>query len=966
MTQKNQTKKKSVVKRLLKWSGIALLLLIIAVILIPIFFKDELKNLALQEANKMLKADVALGDFDLTFFSTFPNMVLEFNDISITGRDHFQDVELMNIKRLEANLGFWSVIGGDNIEIGTIRLIEPKIDVRVLESGEANYDIVKTEEEIAEEFGEEEPESAFKLTLTGYSIENGYIYYKDDSSDMLAELVNLNHAGKGDLSASVIDFETTTSMDAMTYEMAGVSYLADVKTDFVMNLLMEFKEGSDKYTLKENELQLNAMKMSFDGHYEMFEDHDYMDLTLKADKTTFKDLLSLIPAFYQSGYESMIASGSMALDGKVIGRMDETNLPAWYFKTDISGASINYPDAPSSIDKIALKAAANFPGGDNLDKIDLNVSLFHAEFAGNTMDANLIMKNPMTDPYVKSRILANVDLSKIGEVMPLAEGESYNGILKSDLTIDGRISALEREDYEAFKAEGSLELGDFLYSSSDLPDPVDVSMMRFLFSPKALTLENLEGKMGASDFQMKGDVDNYMGYIFRDEPLKGNFVFNSKNLDLDALMPASENEVASDESNAPTTDETAETEPVLIPSNIDFVMATSIGKLTYDGMIIDDINGQVTLRNETASLDNLTMKALDGEIGLSGKYITQNHNEPTFDFAYKLKEVDINQLASNFVTIDKLAPIAKYAQGKVSSDFTIKGVLKPDFEPIYNSLTGDGTLSTKEVQIAGFKPLDKLSEVLDIDEIKNGSFKNIRSSFQFSDGKINLRESLNLKLGKINASVVEGYTSFEQEIDYRLRLDVPKSYVPKAILDGAEKAVAAAQKIPGFKMKELPTIIPVNALLTNTVTDPKVQTDFKEQLMALGGDMKDAVKDLVKEKVEELKDTVKQVVGDKIEDINKELQQRKQKLIDDAQKQADKLVSDAKALADRTRKEGETNAQRVIDEAGSNPFKLKTAEITAKKIRSEANSSADKIENEAKSKADQIMKTARDNAAKLE
>ena len=964
MTKKNPTKKKSIVKRILKWSGITLLLLIIAIILIPIFFKDQLKELALKEANKMLKADVALGDFDLTFFSTFPNMVLEFDDVSLTGRDNFEGVQLMHIKKFEANLGFWSVIAGDNIEIGTIRLIEPKFDVRVLETGEANYDIVKSEEEIAEEFGEEEEESAFKLTLTGYSIENGYVYYKDEASNMFAELVNLNHSGSGDLTADVIDFETITSMDAMTYKMDGISYLSEVKTDLVMNLLMEFKEGSDKYTLKENELQLNAVKMSFDGHYEMFEDHDYMDLKLIADKATFKDLLSLIPSFYHSGYEGMIASGSMELDGKVIGRMDETDLPAWYFKTNISGASINYPDAPSSIEKIALKASTDFPGGDDLDKIGLNVSTFHAEFAGNTIDANLLLQNPMTDPYVKSRILANVDLSKIGQVMPLAEGESYNGILKSDLTIDGRMSALEKEDYEKFKAEGVLELADFRYGSTDLPEPIDVSVMRFLFSPQALKLDNLEGKMGASDFQMKGDMDNYFGYIFREEPLKGNFTFNSNNLDLDALMPASESETASTETT--TEGATAETEPLLIPANIDFVMSTAIGKLKYDGMVINDIKGQVTLRDETATLDNLTMKALDGEVGLSGNYNSKNHKEPIFDFAYKLKEVDINQLATNFVTIDKLAPIAKYAQGKVSSDFTMTGALKPDFEPVYNSLTGAGTLSTKEVQIAGFKPLDRLSEVMDIDEIKNGTFKNIRSSFKFSDGKIHLNESLKLKLGNIDASVVEGYTTFEQEIDYRLRLDVPKSYVPKAILDAAEKAVAAAQKIPGFKMKELPAIIEVNALLTNTVTDPKIQTDFKEQLMAKGGDMKDAVKDLVNEKIEEIKDSAKVIIEDKIEDVTEELQKRKQKIIDDAQKQADKLVADAKVLADKTRNEGEVNAQRVIDEAGSNPLKVKAAEVTAKKIREEANLKANKIETEAQKKADQIMKEARDKADKLE
>jgi uncharacterized protein involved in outer membrane biogenesis len=240
MTEIAEKKKKSLVKKIVKWTGITFLLLIITIILIPIFFKEQLKELALREANKMLKADVALGDFDLTFFSTFPNLTLEFMDVSVTGRDEFEGVKLADIKRFEANLGFWSVISGDEVEIAGIRLIEPRFDVRILEDGTANYDIVKTTEELVEEYGEDEAEeSAFKLTLSRYSIENGYIVYNDILGAMYAELVNLNHTGRGDLTADVIDFRTKTTMDKLTYRMDGLTYLSEVKTDLDMNILIE-------------------------------------------------------------------------------------------------------------------------------------------------------------------------------------------------------------------------------------------------------------------------------------------------------------------------------------------------------------------------------------------------------------------------------------------------------------------------------------------------------------------------------------------------------------------------------------------------------------------------------------------------------------------------------------------------------------------------------------------------------
>jgi hypothetical protein len=967
-TEKN---KKKGLKRILKWSGISFLLLLILLIILPFLFKDKIKELALEEANKMLKADLALGDFDLTFISTFPNMTLVMEDISLTGRNEFENVKLLDIGKFEAKLGFWSVIGGDEIEISSISLIEPHFDIRVLPDSTANYDIVKSDEEIQEEYPEEDTESsAFNLTLTNYEIVNGQIRYDDAPGEMFAEIVNLNHEGSGDLALDVVDFETKTSIDELTYSMSGVSYFSQLNFNLLMDILIESTDKSDKFTLKDNEMKLNELTLSFDGFYEMFEDYSDMDLKLNASQTSFKDLLSLIPVFYQSGYESMVTSGSMSLDGFIKGKMDDVNMPAFDIATKIKNASINYPDAPSSIDDIKINAGAKFPGGSNFDKTTIEVSDLHADFAGNTIDLNLFMSEPISDPYLKSSILANIDFTKIGEVVPL-ENQKFDGLLKSDLVIDGKISSLEKEDYESFKAEGSLALMRFHYESQDFEEGIDIDSMLFAFSPQSLELKALNGLMGKTDFSMAGNVENYMAYLFKDENLKGSFNYHSDVLDLDALMPeySSEDESSLSEESR-TVQEAVESgaqeasEPITIPKNIDFEMKTTVNKLLYDNMDIQNITGKVIIRDEEMTLENLSLNMLGGKIGLNGKYSTFERKNPAIDFSYQLENIDIQGLAEHFSTIEKLAPVAKHGRGKISSEFRMSADVKPDFEPIYNTLNGDGNLLTQSVQLVDFSVLNKLSKAMDISQIQDATFKNVDIDFSFADGKIKT-EPFEVKLGKIDTKV-EGTTSFEQEIDYQLKMEVPKSEVPKEILQIAEKAVAAAQNIPGFKMKELPNIIPVNAIVTNTVTDPKIKTDFKEQLMSAGGDIKDAVKDLVDEKIEELKDTVKQVVDDKIEEGKEELARRKQKILDDAQKQADRVKAEGKNLADQTRKEANNRAQQLIDEAGSNPLKKRTAEIAAEKIRNKGEESAKKIENEAQVKADNIMTKAREQADRLE
>lgn len=968
---KRDKKKKSFFKKLLKGIGIVLIVLIAALILIPYFFKDELKELALKEANKMLTADVAVGDFDLTIFSTFPKLNLEFDSVSVTGRDKFKGVKLVDLKELDLRLDFWSVINMEDITVRSIRLVEPKIHVIVLPDGSANYDIVKSDE-AADTTAEtaDTSSSPFAFALENYEIENGSVIYDDQASPMYAKIDKLNHSGELNIlsSGEEIDLDTKTSMDALTYKMDGLTYLNKVKTNLLMNLKMEFKDKSSKFTLADNKLSLNDLDLSFDGFYELLDDYSNMDLKLKAANTSFKDLLSLVPAFYQTGYEKMVTKGSLSLGGYLKGKLADNSYPAWDFNLKVNNASIRYPDVPSTIDHINIVAGSKFPGGGNLDALTVNVSKFAASFVGNTIDANFFLKNPMTDPYIQTKVNANVDLASIGKVYPLTEGEKYNGKLTSNLSFKGRYSTIEKEEYNKIEAEGDLKLENVHYASASLPAPVDVSSMLFKFSPKQLKLANLDAKMGKSDFHMDGNVENYIAYLFDKGDLKGNFNYHSNLLNVDELYPststdASETVETTESTGAPADSAAGSEEPFLVPDNIDFNLSTSIDRLVYDGMNIENVKGNIRLKDQVADLTNLSMNTMGGTVAVNGKYNTQNAQKPKVDFSYSLKHLNIKELASNFVTIDKLAPIAKYVDGFISSDFTMNTSLKPSLEPIYNTLNGNGSFFSSEITIAGFKPLDKLADVIKIDDLKKQTINNIRAHFTFEDGKVKVKP-FDIKMGGIKTNV-SGTTSFTQDIDYKLQMNIPKGKIPSKILDVAEKAVSKIKNIPGFKMKELPNEIPINAFVTNTITDPKIKTNLKEKLMELGGDVKGQVKELVEDKIQDVKDTVKQVIEQKKEDVNKQLEEKKQAILDAAQKQADKIKADAKKLADQTRAEANKNAQKLIDEAGSNPFKKAGAKVAAKKLKEKGESTAKSIEEKAQQQADEIMKKAHEKADNL-
>ncbi len=964
--EKKAKKKKSWFRRILKWFAYTILFLIAAIIIIPIVFKDEIKEMVLDEVNTMLKADVEIKDFDLTFLSTFPNVTIQLYDVSVTGRTEFKGVKLAQIKQIEAHVGLWDVIGGEQLEIDEVHITDANFDVRVSPDGKANYDIVIPTEELPEE-KQEEP-SNFKLSLQEYSLTNINLVYDDQAGDMYAKIKNLNHTGSGDLTADVVDFETSTTMDELTYEMEGLSYLSKVKTKADATLLMEFGETNSKFTLKENNFELNNFKFGIDGFYEMLADHDQMDLKLNAKEISFKDLLSLVPAFYQSGYESMIAKGNVKMGGEVKGRMDDKNMPGWDFGLDVTKASIKYPDLPGTISNITVKAGSKFAGGENLDKMTLDVPKFHADFVGNVIDARLKMRNPITDPLLDSKLVAKVNLATLGKVMPLAEGESYKGKLNADVTVNGRMSALDRGDYEAFKALGTLELFDMLYKSKDLNDDVAVSNMVFRFSPKNLTLEKLNATMGKSDFAVNGTIDNYMGYIFRNELLKGDFTFNSNNLDLDQLMGASTGSASTGSastSSASADDAPAasseEGEPILIPENVDFNLNTSIKKIRYNNIDVNNVSGNVNMKEEVASLNNMSMQTMGGTVGLRGSYNTKDHNKPVIDFGYSLQEIDIQTLAKNFVSIDKLAPIAKYTKGKVSSNLEMKSALTKNLEPIYSSLTGGGDLFTNMVTISGFEPLTKLGEELKINKLANQTIRDLKAKFKFTDGKVVL-SPFNVKLSGIDTRV-EGSTSFEQAIDYKMTMNIPKEMIPAGMIKLAEQGLSKVNGVvPKLDLGGIPDVIPVKALVGGTVMKPKVSTDFKDALLKATGNFKDNLKEKGKELVDKAKDSVKTIINDKVNEVKEDLNAKKQQILEDGQKQADKFKAEGKKLAEQARQEGENACDAAYKEAGSNPIKKKAADVTCKQARKTAENKAKKIEEESQEKADNAMAKAREKA----
>lgn len=935
-------KKKSLLRRILKWSGITFLLLLITVIVLPFIFKDKLIALAKEEANKNLNAKVDWGNFDLSLFSSFPDFRFSIDNVRVSGIKEFEKDTLASIPNLKLDLNLMSVISGD-YKINSITLESPRIMAKVLKDGKANWDITKPDSS-ATPSAESSGSSAFKLALKSLEIKNGYIVYDDKSLGVLTILDSLNHTLSGDFTADNFVLETMTSIKRFTQDYDGMRYLNKANVELKADLDMDMKNM--KFTFKENNARINELGLGFDGYFAMPGDDYDMDIKFAAKESEFKNFLSLVPAVYTADFKDVKTAGKLAFSGYAKGVYSEkkNTMPGWGIDLNIADAMFQYPSLPKSVTGINIDVNVDDASGDP-DKMIIDAKKIAMNIGGNPINANLKVTTPVSDANIAGAVNGKVDLKSMRDVVPMEKGDELNGIITADIKMNGRMSMIEKEQYDQFQASGNLGITDMLYKTTGSPD-LNIKAMAMNFSPKFVELTTFDGKIGKSDIKANGRIDNLLQYMFKDSLLKGSFDMKSGLMDLNEFM--GEDETAAAPAATPAPAESADMAVIEVPKNLDFTLNTAIGKLLYDNFTMDNVSGGVTIRNSVVDLSKLAMNMMGGKMVLSGAYSTKG-NVPTIDFNMDVTDFDIQQTFKTFNTVQKLAPVGERATGKFSTTLNLKTDLDNKMMPVMQSVTGLGKLSTRSVVLDGFEPLKKLDDALKLNKFKKVTLSDIAPiGFRIKDGRVSV-DPFDFKLGNSTAKMEGGSTGIDQTIDYRWNVVIPRSEFGGAA-NGALNSLTSQASAKLGRPVTLSDKVDLAVLFGGTVTNPTVKTSLKEA----AADLKNEIKEQVKEEIKE-----------KVEDVKAKARAEADKIIADAQKQADDIKAKAAVAAKQTKDEGYKQAD-AIEKSAKNPIEKVAKKKLADTTRNQADIAAKKITDEANQKADAIMAKARAEAdAKL-
>ena len=231
--------------------------------------------------------------------------------------------------------------------------------------------------------------------------------------------------------------------------------------------------------------------------------------------------------------------------------------------------------------------------------------------------------------------------------------------------------------------------------------------MSFEVLPHKLKIDKLLLKTGQSDFQLNGEISNYLPYVLRNEQLNGIFILNSSYLNLDELIPAYDN-TSTDSTSLDSTELEAYNEVISIPENIYFRFESNINTLIYDSMPIKKFNGTMNIEDGKINLDQFNMQLFKGQISLNGTYFSISNQRAKLNMELDIKNISFNESYTYFEAIKKYTPLVKYFDGKFSTFLEADVLLNEYYYPIYSEISSKGKLVSDEVKILSDSPIEKL------------------------------------------------------------------------------------------------------------------------------------------------------------------------------------------------------------------------------------------------------------------
>ncbi|WP_345949304.1 AsmA-like C-terminal region-containing protein [Mucilaginibacter sp. PAMB04274] len=548
----------------------------------------------------------------------------------------------------------------------------------------------------------------------------------------------------------------------------------------------------DLPSLDAEKLGLDLKQLSFDlGKINNFravvKTKGLSNMTVNANMKGAVNLQTLDEAL---GLKDLEIRGLMNADVKANGifSMNKKLFPKTNGYLDLKDGWLKTTAYPNPIKNINLTANIKNTDG-TFSSLGVKLAPFQFDFEGNPVYINADLQN-FEDLLYKVRAKGVLNIGRIYQVFK-RKGIDVSGLIKADLSLNGRESYATTGQYSKLDNKGTLIIKNVKANIEYLPKPFYLNEGSFEFENEKMWFRKFYATYGKSDFSLNGHLLNTINYfIERKGTLHGNFGLHSNYILVDEFMALK----SGDNDNKSIAIENAKAENpkssgvVIVPKNLDVALAVNAKKVGFKGMHLDQLQGTASVKSGQIYLKNTSFDLIGSRMNIDARYQDESPLTANFDVAFKVMDFNVQRAYKEIDMVRQMATSAKDVSGIVSMNYKLKGDFDQNMNPIYPSLEGGGVVNLRDVAVKNLKMLSVIGDNVGADAFNNPDMKGVNIETHIKDNLIHIKE-FKFKVSVLRPSI-SGATSFNGLLDVLVKVGLPPAgwiSVPVAITGTSEK-----------------------------------------------------------------------------------------------------------------------------------------------------------------------------------
>lgn len=254
-------------------------------------------------------------------------------------------------------------------------------------------------------------------------------------------------------------------------------------------------------------------------------------------------------------------------------------------------------------------------------------------------------------------------------------------------------------------------------------EDIKIPEIAFEYTNKDCKIEQSKIIVGNSDFALTGELRNIGRWMRHRGVLEGELNFVSEQTDADqllALLSAEQGTEEAEKVDNPSEkkevieegQEKRETEPFLVPKDVDLVLNTKIKRASFFNQTATELGGRIYVKDGALVLEEMGFICNAAKLQLTAMYRTPRRNHIYVGFDYHMVDVNIQELIGMIPQIDSMMPMLRSFKGNAEFHLAVETYTNAQYEIKPSTLRGAASIYGKDLVVLDNETFSTISKLL--------------------------------------------------------------------------------------------------------------------------------------------------------------------------------------------------------------------------------------------------------------